>query len=170
MATPVACPGARLCARRISNARRHQIRSSCSPPLGFALPPPFDSRILTSISHKRWVFGRFFGFVLAFLHSKTSSFLAFQNAKFFVCTRSVGSFRKNNIFLPFPHLFPLARSISFPCRVRLPALSFDNSNRLPRVGSRVKTKVRGVSSFFCSWDAIHLIRRAVVSAALLLRC
>ena len=112
-------------------------------PLVLALPPPpFDSRILTSISHKRRVFGRFFGFVLAFLHSKTSSFLAFQNAKSFVCTRSVGSFRKNNIFLPFPRLFPPCRvPFAFPCR-RLPALSFDNSNRLPRVGGRVKRNVQ----------------------------
>ena len=104
---------------------------------------PFDSRISTSIPHKRRFFGPFLGSIWVRLHSKTSSFLAFQKAKSLVCTRSVGSFRKNNIFLPFPRLFPPCRvPFAFPCRRRLPALSCDNSNRLPRVGGRVKRKVQ----------------------------
>src|SRR5208337_5370440 len=71
---------------------------------------PFDSGILTSIPHKGPLFGPFFGFDWGSFASKTSSFLAFQKAKSLVCTRSVGSFRKSNIFLPFPCLFP-------PCQV-----------------------------------------------------
>ncbi len=107
------------------------------------LLPSFDSQILTSMPHKRQFFGPFLGFDWGSFASKTSSFSAFQNAKSFGCTRSVGSFRKNNIFLPFPCLFPPCRvPFAYPCRRRLPALSCDNSNRLPQVGGRVKSKVR----------------------------
>jgi hypothetical protein len=79
------------------------------------------------------------------LHSKTSSFLAPKNANSFLFNNSFGSFPLFSIFFHFPRLFP-------PCRVhlvllchirsRLPALSCDNQNRLPRVGSVVKRKVQ----------------------------
>jgi len=82
-------------------------------PLELAHPlASFDSRILASIPRKRRFFGPFLGFVLSSFASKTSSFLAFQKAKSFVCTRSVGSFRRITSFYHFPAFFPLARSIS----------------------------------------------------------
>ena len=88
------------------------IRSSCSPPC--TRPPAAAFRPANSGSRpaKRRFFGPVWGLIWVRLHSKTSSFLAFQNTKSFVCTRSVGSFRKNNIFLPFPCLFPLAGPLS----------------------------------------------------------
>jgi hypothetical protein len=91
-------------------------------PLELAHPlASFDSRILASIPRKRRFFGPSLGFVLSSFASKTSSFLAFQKAKFCVCTRSVGSFRKITSFYHFPAFFPLARSLSpslaaAPCR------------------------------------------------------
>jgi hypothetical protein len=45
---------------------------------------------------------------LAFLHSKTSLFLASKKAKSFVFTRSLSLFPQNNIFFPFPAVFPRA--------------------------------------------------------------
>jgi hypothetical protein len=82
-------------------------------PLALAHPlASFDSRILASIPRKRRFFGPFLGFVLSSFASKTSSFLAFQKAKFFVYTRSVGSFRKITSFFHFPAFFPLAGSLS----------------------------------------------------------
>jgi hypothetical protein len=95
-----------------SGAREFEARVA---PLELAHPlAPFDSRILASVVRKRRFFGPFLGFVLSSFASKTSSFLAFQKAKFFVYTRSVGSFRKITSFFHFPAFFPLAGSLS-PC-------------------------------------------------------
>ena len=141
-------------------------------PLALAhLLPYFDSQILTSMPHKRQFFGPFLGFDWGSFASKTSSFSAFQNAKSFVCTRSVGSFPLFSIFFAFPRLFPPCRGpLAYPCRRRLPAPSCDNSNRLPRVGGHVKRKGRGLSPFFCLCGAIHQTLGAIVSAALVFRC
>ncbi len=133
------------------------------------LLPSFDSQILTSMPHKRQFFGPFLGFDWGSFASKTSSFSAFQNAKSCVCTRSVGSFRKNNIFLPFPCLFPPCRvPFAYPCRRHLPALSCDNSNRLPRVGGHVKRKGRGTKRQVASvrGRVTGAGRRGITSASL----
>jgi hypothetical protein len=73
--------------------------------------------IIDAIKLKRWILGLFFGFVCAFLRSKTSSFLAPEKAKRCVFTRSVASFRQNSIFFSFPAHF--LRSPG-PFRVPLP--------------------------------------------------
>ncbi len=121
-------------------------------PLVLAHPrASFDLQIPVRFPTKGRFFGPFLGLIGVRLHSKTSSFLAFENTKSFVCTRSVGSFRKNNIFLAFPRLFPPFRvPFAYRCRRRLPALSCDNSNRLPQAGGRVKSKVRRSFLIFLS--------------------
>jgi hypothetical protein len=77
LATPVACPRANLRARRISNAWRGQIRTSCSPPCTRPPAGAFGRANSGSRPRKRRFFGLFLGLIWVRLHSKTSSFLAF---------------------------------------------------------------------------------------------
>ena len=55
----------------------HTIRSSCSPLCPYPTGAAFRVVNSGSIPRKKWFLGPFFGFDLAFFHSKTSSFLAF---------------------------------------------------------------------------------------------
>jgi hypothetical protein len=96
-------------------------------------------------STQKAVFGPFWGLIWVRLHSKTSSFLAPKNGNSFLFNNSFGSFPLFSIFFHFPRLFPPCRvPLALPCRVRLPARSCDNQNRLPRVGSPGKCKVQAL--------------------------
>jgi len=55
------------------------------------------------------------------LHSKTSSFFAFQNVKSFACNICLSSFPRKSIFFPFPGFSPLPR----PFHIPLPRLPVD---------------------------------------------
>jgi hypothetical protein len=114
---------------------------------GTVRPAPLDSPIRVQCRTKGGFLATFLALIWGRLHSKTSSFLAFQNAKPFVCNRSVGSFPLFSIFFAFPRLFPPFRvPFAYRCRRRFPALSYDNSDRLPQVSPRVKRKVQEKSA------------------------
>jgi hypothetical protein len=90
-------------------------------PVGLARPPaPFDLQIPVRFRIRSSFLATFFEFVWPFLHSRTSSFLAFLKVKSFVCNRWLGSFRQKTSFFRIRAFFPLAGSIprshAAPCR------------------------------------------------------